>query len=124
MKKISLYAMIVFYIAAGINHFWYPHTYIRIMPPWIPWHKELVILSGICEILLAFLLLFSSTRRFAAWCIIILLIAVFPANIQMLINFKNESNPNLWVALIRLPLQIVLIWWAYGFTKRQKWSLK
>lgn len=116
--------MIVLYIAAGINHFWHPESYIGIMPPWIPWHKELVILSGIFEICVAFLLLFSSTRRFAAWGIILLLIAVFPANIQMLINFKNESNPNLWVAIIRLPLQIVLIWWAYGFTKRKEVKLK
>ena len=124
MKKISLYLMIVLYIAAGINHFWHPETYMQIMPPWIPWHTELVILSGIFEILLGLLLLFPSTRRFAAWAIILLLIAVFPANIQMLINFSNESNPNLWVAIIRLPLQILLIWWAYGFAKRKGVNLK
>ena len=112
--------MIVLYIVAGINHFWHPETYMQIMPPWLPWHKELVILSGVFEILLAFLLIFSTTRRFAAWGIIFLLLAVFPANIQMLINFSNESNPNLWVAIVRLPLQILLIWWAYGFTKRKE----
>ena len=124
MKKISLYVMIVFYIAAGINHFWHPEPYVGIMPSWIPWHKELVIISGICEILLGFLLLFSATRRFAAWGIILLLIGVFPANIQMLINFSNESNPDLWVAIIRLPLQLLLIWWAYGFAKRKELKIK
>ncbi|MEO7528043.1 MAG: MauE/DoxX family redox-associated membrane protein [Chitinophagaceae bacterium] len=121
MKKISLYAMVVLYIAAGINHFWHPDFYLPIMPKWLPYHEVLVMLSGICEILFAFLLVFPSTRRFAAWCIILLLIAVFPANIQMMFNYMNESNPKLWIAIIRLPLQIVLIWWAYGFTKKLKY---
>ncbi|MEO6135668.1 MAG: MauE/DoxX family redox-associated membrane protein [Ginsengibacter sp.] len=118
MKRLSLYAMIVFYIAAGINHFWHPEMYINIMPPWIPWHKFLVIFSGIFEVLFAVLLIFSSTRRLAAWCIIGLLVAVFPANIQMMVNYINESNPKLWISIIRLPIQIILIWWAYGFTKK------
>ncbi len=83
----------------------------------MPWHKNLVILSGICEIIFGFLLIFSSTRRLAAWGIILLLIAVFPANFQMMINYKYEANPRLWISIVRLPLQIVLIWWAYGFTK-------
>ncbi len=124
MKKISLYVMTVLYIAAGINHFRHPETYIQIMPPWLPWHKEFVLISGVFEILLGLLLLLPSTRRFAAWGIILLLIAVFPANIQMLINFSNESNPNLWVAIIRLPIQILLIWWAYGFAKRKELKIK
>lgn len=110
--------MIVFYAAAGINHFWHPGVYLKIMPGWIPLHKELVFLSGICEILFAVLLIFSSTRRLAAWCIILLLIVVFPANVQMLSNYIHDSNPKLWIAIIRLPIQVVLIWWAYGFTKK------
>lgn len=110
--------MIVFYAAAGINHFWHPDAYLKIMPGWIPWHKELVLLSGIFEILFAVLLIFSSTRRLAAWFIILLLIVVFPANVQMLLNYIHDSNPKLWIAIIRLPIQIVLIWWAYGFTKK------
>ena len=122
MKKISLFAMVVFYVAAGINHFWHPDFYLPIMPKWLPYHKGLVMLSGICEILFALLLIFPSTRRLGAWCIILLLIAVFPANIQMMINYMNESNPKLWIAIIRLPLQIVLIWWAYSFTKELKYK--
>lgn len=118
MKKISLYAMIVFYIAAGINHFWHQELYLQIMPSCLPRPEAIVILSGICEILFAFLLLFQSTRQWAAWCIILLLIAVFPANIQMMINYWNEANSKLWIAIVRLPLQIVLVWWAYLFTKK------
>lgn len=117
MKKLSLYIMAVFYFAAGLNHFWHPEFYLKIMPPWLPWHKELVLISGICEMLFALLLIFPGSRKLGAWCIILLLIAVFPANVQMMINYLNESNPKLWIAIARLPLQIILIWWAYGFTK-------
>lgn len=87
------------------------------MPPWLPWHNELVVISGVCEIVLGLLLLFTTSRRLAAWGIIVLLLAVFPANIQMMLNYWNESDPALWIAILRLPLQIILIWWAYTFTK-------
>lgn len=118
MKKISLYVMVLFYAAAGINHFIHPVFYLKIMPPRIPLHKELVFISGVLEVLFALLLLFPSTRRFAACCIIVLLIAVFPANIQMMLNYIHDKNPGIWISVLRLPLQLVLIWWAYGFTKR------
>jgi uncharacterized membrane protein len=117
MKKISLYIMILFYAGAGINHFVHPDFYLKIMPPWLPWHKELVFISGICEVLFALLLVFPVTRRFGAYCIIALLIAVFPANIQMLLDHYHDNDPMLWIAIIRLPIQLVLIWWAYSFTK-------
>lgn len=118
MKRLSLYLMIALYIAAGLNHFINPPFYLKIMPPWIPCHKEMVFISGVCEILFAALLIFPSTRRIGAWGIILLLVAVFPANVQMLINYKNENNPLLWVAIVRLPVQLILIWWAYGFARK------
>ncbi|MEO8404912.1 MAG: MauE/DoxX family redox-associated membrane protein [Chitinophagaceae bacterium] len=119
MRSVFLYLMSALYIAAGINHFWHEEYYLLIMPPWLPWHHALVVISGICEILFGILLLFVPTRRFAAWCIILLLIAVFPANIQMLINYKQTDDPKLWLAVVRLPIQILLIWWAYSFTKNK-----
>ena len=112
--------MSAFYVAAGVNHFWHPELYLRIMPLWLPWHNKLVLISGICEISFGLLLLFSSTRSLAAWGIILLLIAVFPANIQMMLNYWNESNPKLWISILRLPMQIILIWWASMFTKNDK----
>ncbi|HXB43330.1 MAG TPA: hypothetical protein VNV85_04705 [Puia sp.] len=87
------------------------------MPGWVPMHEAMIFMSGICEILFAFFLLWPSTRRLSAWLLIALLIAVFPANIQMMLNYFQEKNPGLWLAVLRLPLQIVLIWWAYSFTK-------
>jgi uncharacterized membrane protein len=118
MKKFSLYAMMILYTAAGINHFVHPLFYLKIMPPWLPFHNGLVFISGVFEVLFGVMLAFSFSRRFAAWGIILLLIAVFPANIQMMINYKDENNPQLWIAILRLPIQLLLIYWAYGFTKK------
>jgi len=117
MKTVLLYFMSLLYIAAGIYHFVNPKMYMRIMPAWLPYHLPLVYISGVCEIAFALLLIPESTRPVGAWLIIALLIAVFPANIQMLINFYNKQSPSLWIAVVRLPLQLVLIWWAWMYTK-------
>jgi uncharacterized membrane protein len=112
--------MSLLYVAAGIYHFAKPAMYISIMPAWLPYHAALVQISGIAEILLGILLLFTQTRKIAAWGIIALLVAVFPANVQMLINYLHAHNPYTWIAIIRLPLQLVLIWWAWLFTASSK----
>jgi uncharacterized membrane protein len=117
VKRISLYLMAVFYITAGINHLINPESYRKIIPPWIPLQENLIIISGIAEIFFALLLIFPLTRRVTAWCIIAFLVAVFPANIQMMLNYLRENNSGLWLSMLRLPFQIVLIWWAYSFTK-------
>src|SRR5690349_9683158 len=85
--RFSLFSMFLLYFLSGIIHFIHPEPYRRIMPSWLPYHDELVFISGVCEILLAILLVFPSTRKMGAWGIILLLIAVFPANIQMTINY-------------------------------------
>lgn len=109
--------MALLYAVAGANHLIHPEVYKQIMPEWVPLHDEMVFISGICEIVFALLLLLQLTRRISAWFIILLLIAVFPANIQMMLNYHHEHKPGLWLTVLRLPLQIVLIWWAYSFTK-------
>ena len=110
--------MALLYVAAGINHFVRPAMYLSIMPHFLPpsSYRPLVTVSGICEIAFGLLLIPASTRHLAAWLIIALLIAIFPANIQMTIDFTRRQNPYTWLACLRLPLQIVLIWWAYTFT--------
>jgi uncharacterized membrane protein len=118
MKLILLYVMAVLYVAAGVYHFVNPRFYQKIMPTYLPWHTSLVYISGVCEIVFALLLLSESTRPVAAWLIIILLIAVFPANIQMTVSFWQKQRPTLWIALVRLPLQLVFIWWAWIYTKK------
>lgn len=128
LKTITRWICALFYIAAGINHFVNPEFYIRIMPPYLPWHSELVFISGVAELVLGLLLLIPKYSRWAAWGIIALLIAVFPANIYVFQNHEaifptpEGGNPDLahWVHFIRLPLQGVLILWAYWYTRPDK----
>ncbi|MDQ3142169.1 MAG: DoxX family protein, partial [Bacteroidota bacterium] len=117
MNKFSLYLMITFYTITGLIHLVHPEVFIRIMPHWLPYPNQLVFISGVCEILFAAMLIFSNTRRIGLWGIMLLLIAVFPANIQMMLNYYEENNKYLWIAILRLPIQIILLLWAYGLLK-------
>ena len=99
------------------NHFLATGFYLRMMPAYVPWHAELVYLSGLAEIALGILVLIPTTSRLAAWGLIALLIAVFPANLQMALHpdtFPEFSATGLWG---RLPLQAVLVAWAYRYTR-------
>lgn len=118
MKTALLYLMVLVYFSAGVYHFVNPKLYQKIMPPYLPYHIPLIYISGICEIVFALLLIPESTRPMAAWLIIVMLIAIFPANIQMAINFWQKNSSSLWIAIVRLPLQVVLIWLAWLYTKR------
>lgn len=111
-----LYLMAILYILAGINHFRSPEMYIRIIPPIFKKPNIINILSGAAEILLGTLLMLSFTTHLAAWGIIALLIAIFPANLYMLQNKKASFGLSKWILFVRLPLQFVLIVWAYLYT--------
>ncbi len=112
--SVTLYAMAGLYMVAGINHFISPGMYLKIMPPYLPWPKVLNFLAGLFEIGFGMALLWPSLRPWAAWGIILLLIAVFPANIYM----YQQGHPAIpdWVLLLRLPLQGLLIYWAWLYT--------
>lgn len=114
--NISLYLMAVVYVLAGIYHFVNPRFYIKMMPTYLPYHSQLVVISGVMEIIFGLMLIPDATRIIGAWLIIALLIGVFPANVQMMMNFKKKKNPYLWLTVVRLPLQLVFIWWAWKYT--------
>ena len=119
-KLITIYAMSAFYIWVGIKHFLDPKWFMHIMPPYLPLHLELVYLSGAFEIILGVMLVFESTRAIAGWGIILLLIAVFPANIYL--AFNKEPQQLLGISAFaaswgRLPIQGVLIAIAYWHSK-------
>lgn len=119
MKRLFLYLMSGFYTLAGINHFLNPSFYLSIMPEWMPLHEFLVYLSGAAEIVLGLLLIPVHTRKMASLLIIAMLIILFfLIHIPMAITFWKESNSLLWVALVRLPIQFVLIAWAWMYTNR------
>lgn len=111
-----LYLMAFIYILAGINHFRVPRLYARLIPPYFPAPKVLNILSGIAEVVLGAALLVPQLTAYAAWGIIALLIAIFPSNIYMLNNKKASMGLPKWILIARLPLQLVLIYWAWLYT--------
>ncbi len=105
------------FIIAGISHFVATGFFLKIMPPYLPFHLPLVLVSGVIEIILGSLLLVPRHSRLAAWGIIALLIAVFPANIY--VYQHQELFPFPWfLHLLRLPLQGVLVLWAFVYTRR------
>ena len=90
------------------------------MPTYLPLHLESVQISGVAEIVLGVLLLVPRTSAAAAWGLIALLVAVFPANLQMALHpetFPEFRPAGLW---LRLPLQAVLIAWAFWYTRRNR----
>ena len=110
----SLVLMAIAYIAAGIAHFRVPKFFLSIMPRWVPMPEVVNKAVGFGEVLLGITLLFSPTRSYAAVGIILLLIAVFPANVY---HFQKslKKNKMIWPTAIRLPIQLLLIYWAYSF---------
>ncbi|ABJ76987.1 DoxX family protein [Leptospira borgpetersenii] len=114
LKTVSLYTMATLYIIAGILHFVLPRFYLRIMPPYIPYPKLVVYFSGVIEIGFGIMLFFPDTKQLGAWGVILLLIAVFPANLYHY-QSRRKTDPPKWVLLLRLPLQLLLIYWAYTF---------
>ncbi len=110
------------YIAAGINHFWHPQFYIKIIPDYFPPKTLLNTLAGIAELFLGILLFFKTTRRLAAYGIIAMLIAFIPVHVWMLQKGGCYFNPAkcipgwlLWIRL--LVLQPVLIIWAKSVSR-------
>jgi uncharacterized membrane protein len=113
-------AVAIFFSGAGVLHLVTPETYEQIMPPQIPAHHELVLISGVAEIAGGLLFLIPKSRRFGALYLIALLIAVFPSNIYMASQEKfQEMIPGGKPALLaRLPLQFVMIWWLRRLANR------
>jgi uncharacterized membrane protein len=118
LKTISLYLLAVFLIGAGVMHFVMPQFYVRIMPDYLPWHRELVYLSGVAEIACGLGLLVPRLRRAAAWGTIALMIAIFPANIHVYQHQELIPQASPTMHLLRLPLQAVIILWAWWHTKK------
>jgi uncharacterized membrane protein len=106
----------VLFVFAGSMHFIKPEFYLRMMPPYVPAHALLVQISGVFEMLGGIGLIVPATRRFSAFGLIALLIAVFPANIQMALHPELYRDIGPAIAFyLRLPLQFVMIyllWWA------------
>ncbi len=109
-KFLTRIALGIAFAAVGVSHFTNPELFLSIMPPYLPWHLELVYLSGVCEIVGGLWLFFPQTRRWAVWGLVALLIAVYPANIHMLVNevYLEDMRQEKWILWVRMPIQFLL----------------
>lgn len=107
--------MAAMYFFAGIMHFAKPKMYMRIMPPYLPKHKLLVILSGIAEILLGLGLLFNEARNVAIYGIIAMLAVFLLVHFYMLSGKKASAGIPKWILILRIPLQFFLMYWAWFY---------
>jgi len=109
----------LFMVGSGSLHFIVPDIFIGMIPDALPAPAALVYISGVFEILGGLGLILPATRRLAAWGLVALFLAVVPANVNMAVNhlpFGTHEVPS-WALWARLPLQLLLIAWAYRFTK-------
>jgi uncharacterized membrane protein len=114
-----------FFTFAGTMHFVRPREYAAIMPPYVPAHRQAVAISGVAEIVGGLAVIPAATRRLAGWWLVGVLIAVFPANVHMTLNPGEVAKKGVpadripaWLLWARLPLQPLMIWWAWRATRR------
>ena len=117
IKYLSLVVMGIFYISIGVSHFTSPIWYVQIVPPYLPYKLELVYISGLFEILFGGMLFFKKTRFLAGWGLILLLIAVYPANIYLAQTNGAAMNTTPLIAWGRLPVQFIFVGLAYWHSK-------
>lgn len=110
------YVLGIIFILAGMNHFRKPKLYEKVIPPYIPAHSTVVMLSGIAEMVLGFMLMNKNAQEGAAWGIIIAMILFIPVHIYMLQNKKAGLKLPKWLLILRIPLQFGIIFWAYLYT--------
>lgn len=119
IKLIALWTLALAMMSVGVLHFVRPTPFVRIVPKFLPAPLALVYISGLCEIAGGVGLLIPETRVAAAWSLIALYIAVFPANIYMVthnISLDPKKPIPRWVLWARLPFQFLFMAWAYWFT--------
>ena len=120
-ERVVLWMLGTSMVAIGISHFTNPEPFIRIVPDYLPAAAALVLVSGAFEIAGGLGVLVRTTRRAAAWGLILLFVAVFPANVNMAMNgiqLEPENPVPIWALWARLPFQVLFIGTAWWFTRR------
>lgn len=114
LKKAALISLALFFLLAGANHFLNPELYLAMMPPLLPWPDTVHKIAGVAEILGGLGLLIRPVRPFAAWGLVLLLVAVFPANIHAALRGEIPGLPvSPWVLWARLPFQAAFLFWTW-----------
>ncbi|WP_438480378.1 DoxX family protein [Oleiharenicola lentus] len=110
-----------FFVVAGLNHFRDPAVYLGMMPPWLPKPELLVQISGVAEVLGGIGLLVPATRRFAGWGLVLLLVAIFPANLHAALQGRMPGlDVPPWGLWARLPFQFLFIAWVWWVALKDK----
>nr|HEX4317236.1 DoxX family protein [Kofleriaceae bacterium] len=119
MSTVARWLLTAVMVGAGAMHFLRPEPYLQMMPSALPAPGALVAISGLAEIAGGLGLILPATRRLAAWGLIALFVAVFPANLNMALNDLplGDTVVPTWALWARLPLQALLIAWAYQYAK-------
>lgn len=120
LKLAALWILALAMIGIGVLHFARPKPFVRIVPKYLPAPLTLVYVSGFFEILGGVGLLIPATRVLAAWGLIALYVAVFPANVYMLtddVSLDPRKPIPRWALWLRLPFQLLFIAWAFWFTR-------
>jgi uncharacterized membrane protein len=111
-RSCARFALSAFFVLAGLNHFIMPEAYRPLMPPSLPFPMFLIALSGVLEIFFGALVLLPTWRHRAGWGLVLLLLAVFPANVHMALDPEVYPAVPLALRWLRLPLQLLLIAWV------------
>ena len=117
-KKVGLAVVFLWFMVGGITHFTNADFFVAIMPPWIGWHLAIVYISGVFEILGAIGILIPQLRQLAGNCLILLVIAVTPANVHMWLNPELFPDVSEAFLSIRLVVQVLLLWLIWWSTRR------
>jgi uncharacterized membrane protein len=118
-KSVLRWLLTIIMIGQGTNHFISVDAHLAMMPAELPYPLALVYISGVAEIAGGLGLILPATRRYAAWGLILLLLAVFPANVNMAVNHIPLAGRDLpaWALWARLPFQLVFLAWTYWYTR-------
>ena len=123
MPRIPLLVVSLFFACGGLAHFVFLNFFVMAMPGYLPFHEELVLISGVFELLGAIGLLIPKTRLLSACGLIALAVAVFPANMNMAINSHLYGDLSPLFIYLRLPFQLVIIgfiWWSVADERNEK----
>jgi uncharacterized membrane protein len=116
--RAALVFVFAWFALGGVAHFAFTQAEMGIVPPWIPWPRAAVLVSGVFELLGAAGLLLPSTRRAALWGLFALTVAVTPANVYMLERAADFPAVPYWALVLRLPFQALLLWMIWWLARR------
>jgi uncharacterized membrane protein len=120
LDRVALWFVFAWFLLGGIPHFVFTRAEMRIVPPWVPWPLATVLGSGALELAGALGVAWPRTRRWAAWGLFALTLAVTPANVHMLQHAELFPQVPVILLWLRLPLQGVLLWLIWRVAKKER----